>query len=201
MAIQLWASQPGETLYDALRIDERIDDLIPGKPAVYMWKRTLRPGIVARSDASAFIDWIDKLCSSPYGRIVDTQLNHFLAIQSIELAGRGLSKDKREYLRSFLSEERARRWMAEFLAGLDSHLPSLYVGETGNLVTRVAEHIEGQSNFGKIVNASTQLDWADLTLHYCVVRATDETASKVARQTLEYLTSTVTVAGFSQRIG
>ncbi|WP_139363085.1 hypothetical protein [Gordonia sp. IITR100] len=201
MVIQLWASQPGEALYDALRVDEGIDDLIPRTPAVYMWKRTLRPDIVARSDPSAFIEWIDKLCSSPYGQIIDTQLNHFLAVQSIELSGRGLSKDKRGYLRTFLSDERARRWMTEFLAGLDNHLPSLYVGETGNLVTRVAEHIEGQSSFGQIINTSTQLDWRDLTLHYCIVRATDELASKVARQTLEYLTSTVTVAGFSQRIG
>lgn len=91
--------------------------------------------------------------------------------------------------------------MTRFLRGLNQHLPALYVGETQHLAVRVRQHIVGDSDFGGKVIENLNLSWQQLELYYASVEHPDETRATLARRSFEYLTSCVTLAGFTNRRG
>lgn len=74
---------------------------------------------------------------------------------------------------------------------------SVRPGETGHLPTRIKQHLQGDSDFGHLVLVHPQLSWASLDLYYYSLgRPTD--GAKEIRKALEYVTSTITIAGYTR---
>lgn len=91
--------------------------------------------------------------------------------------------------------------MTEYLSELSAHLPALYVGETDNLQQRVKQHIAGDSQFGAQIAAMEELDWRMMSLFYVKVDNQNLDFAAAARKSLEYVTTSLTIAGFTSRPG
>lgn len=197
----LWVQESGAELKQLYDGGESLGILLPRQPAVYIWKLTLTPDVLQKADPNEYTDWLNRLCSAPLGIVRDTQLSHYLHLSNIELRGRGLPDSKRRFFRSFLSNLTARRWMTQYLAELSTHLPALYVGEADNLQQRVRQHIAGESQFGAQIAAMGELNWQMMSLFYVKVDNGDSNAAAAARRSLEYLTTSLTIAGYTSRPG
>jgi predicted GIY-YIG superfamily endonuclease len=197
----LWQSESGTELLELFDGGESLGTLLPKCPAVYMWKLSLSPTVLQRSDAEEYTTWLDELCSLPLGRVLDTQISHFLRLSEVEIRGRGLTDEKKNFFRKFLAAGASRRWMTEYIAELSAHLPALYVGETENLQQRITQHIAGDSQFGLQVKSDAALSWRTMQLYYAEIAHKDATFAIAARRSLEYLTSSLTIAGFTTRPG
>lgn len=200
-APSLWRDEAGAELKELYDGGETLGTLLPSEPAIYLWKLSIAPSVLQRADPLEYAKWLDDLCSVPFGRVVDTQLCHYLLLAQIELRGRGLPPPKKRFFERFLTPGPARRWMTDYIAGLNSHLPSLYVGETDNLQNRILQHMAGDSVFGAQVREIPELDWRKLHLHYAVISNKNSEGATAARQAIEYLTSCLTIAGFTRRPG
>ncbi|MBE1548132.1 hypothetical protein GGC64_002140 [Mycobacterium sp. OAS707] len=197
----LWQSESGAELLDLYNGAEPLSVLLPKSAAVYMWKLSLTPGILQKTDPDEYTTWLDSLCSLPLGRIVDSQLSHYLRLSKVEIRGRGLPEQKKQFFRKFLSPPSARKWMTEYISELSGQLPALYVGETENLQQRVTQHLSGDSQFGAQVREIPELNWNMMRLYFVKIDNKDADFAAVARRSLEYLTSTLTIAGFTTRPG
>ena len=92
--------------------------------------------------------------------------------------------------------------MTQFLQELSANLPAMYVGETGNLAARTTQHMTGLSDFGSAMINSSEVEWPDLDLQYLAVGSKDAEARQAPfRKTLEYISATLTVAGYTRRPG
>jgi len=195
----LWHIAYGEDLLDTTRSGDSLDSVLPDCAAIYMWKRRLRPPRTALVNATHLLEWCLDLTRTPIGEIRDVSLSHFLHINSLELSGLGLPESKHGDLKQFLQTPKNRLWLAKALDELSIHTPALYVGESGCLPERIAQHIGGQSPFGAKVEESSLLDWASLNLYYCDLGS--GTGSKKQRTALEYMITQLTVAGMTARPG
>jgi len=197
----LWHSESGADLLELYNAAEPLSTLLPNCAAVYMWKLALRPGILQKASPDEYVTWLDRLCRIPLGRVADSQLSHYLRVSNIEIRGRGLPEAKKHFFRKFLSPPPARKWMTEYINELSIHLPAIYVGETENLQQRITQHLAGDSQFGAQIRETPELAWDMLKLYFVKVENADAEFAAVARRSLEYLTSSLTIAGFTIRPG
>ncbi|WP_156752892.1 GIY-YIG nuclease family protein [Mycobacterium sp. 1245801.1] len=197
----LWQSESGADLLDLYNGAEPLATLLPKCAAVYMWKLALAPGILQKADPDEYTTWLDRLCTIPLGRVADSQLSHYLRLSNVEIRGRGLPEPKKQFFRKFLSPNSARKWMTEYINELSAHLPALYVGETENLQQRITQHLSGESQFGAQVREAPELSWKMLRLYFVRIENRDSEFATAARRSLEYLTSSLTIAGFTIRPG
>lgn len=196
----LWRSELGEDLVNQLEVADNLNGLLHNKPAIYLWKVRMIPTPAQRASGLSYAAWLNSLCETPVGRLINKQLG-FMRINDLEIRGDGLTRDKLLFFQEFLSSHGGRTWMTRFLRGLNQHLPALYVGETQHLAVRVRQHIVGDSDFGGKVIENLNLSWQQLELYYASVEHPDETRATLARRSFEYLTSCVTLAGFTNRRG
>ena len=84
--------------------------------------------------------------------------------------------------------------MTNYLEEVALHLPALYVGESGNLLRRVREHLHGESQFGSTVAEDPDLSWIDLDLFYWELSEASE--KRPAPQSDRISNTAVTIGGF-----
>lgn len=199
MPDSFWKTAAGDFLF-TLHLDGDIRSEIPQCEALYLWKRNFRPEGYELHSEAAFIQWLNRILTCPYGETRSVRLTHFLEVGSIKLSGPKLDSDKQRLLHAFIQSPKNRRWLMRYLEAVAVHSPALYVGETGNLQNRVTQHLRAQTDFGTYVDGAEELGWRDLDLHYCRVGDPTESSSE-SRKTLEYLTSVLTIAGYTKRPG
>lgn len=119
-------------------------------------------------------------------------------LKGLEIAGPKIEPGKRQHLKDWLTDSENAKWMNNFLKSLSGFVPNLYVGKADVLSKRVKEHLKGTSDFGKVILAETNgLTWEDLKFHWLEIPADD----KVVLEALEFITGSISMSGFSTRLG
>ena len=156
----VWRLVSGAELDTLYQGGESLTAVLPTVSAVYMWKLRLTDERLVAHDPSATLRKIIKLAKIPQGRSQPIRASHGLVNLGIEICGPGLPSFKQKVLTRFLAEKRNNRWMINYLRDLEQHLPTLYVGETGNLPQRAREHLAGLDRFWSSHHkgASTRLE-------------------------------------------
>jgi hypothetical protein len=195
-----WLVRSGATLAAAVESGESLVPYIEAGGGIYFWKLRLHPEPWESSDAASMVAWLERLTSTLHGRAYSKPLSHFMSAPDVELRGRGLTKDKQQYLLEFLQSARSRLWMMKYVESLHEFAPTLYVGETGDFRRRIGEHIKGLTDFGIIVQDAPDLTWDLLEYHYMVLSDFDSKPEKL-RKTIEYISAALTIAGLTKRPG
>ena len=205
-----WESEDGARLIldldDDLIAAEDALVQIPDKPGIYMWK--LKPVSDWKTRPwSSFFDHLDKRLQAPiaeHGAYQKGRLNTL----GWEIRGSAIPQSKREKLDEETENLHSKRdFFVSFLQSMNQHVPALYVGQAANLRTRTKQHLENNDHggFGQEINNHAELDFKDLELFYCVLeedftRLFGDT-DQVVRETLEWIATMVTLAGYTRRAG
>ena len=188
----------GSDLLHAFQSAGRVD-LLPEQAAIYLWKIRVMPN-VARRDGQGLINHIERIAKLPQGRLRNVPLGRGLTIEEFLIGGTGLNERKRADFIELVRTANGATFVWKYLMFLQSQVPAIYVGETGDLPRRIREHIEGSTDFGRTVNSDPVLTWDDLILE--VVRMGDVGDDGVpSRRALEYLATLMTISSYTQRPG
>ena len=197
-----WNTVLGTELEEILDSDGRLDEILPRRRAIYMWKRSYRAKPTCIASPTEFFKFCESLAESHAGTWVARGGNHFIQLVTVELGGSGLTLNQADILKAFLSQRKNRHWMKTYLESLESMSPSLYVGETGSLPERIEQHMNGTSNFGSEVNSSAKIEWANLCLYYFDLgEAQPIDEDSPVRKAIEYLSASLTQASMTRRAG
>jgi len=189
----------GNELEERLATGDSIADLLPISPAIYLWRRNLKPPPGALASPSAFRNWIERVISVPLASVRRRELSHYAILEGLTLGGQGLSDEKKQTIEHLSAKGRS--YVAQFLQALAAELPSLYVGETQNLRERIASHVRGESGLKDVLVEDFGVSWRDVDLwFYELPRGNDESA-KPLRTLLETLATKLTLAPSVRRIG
>jgi hypothetical protein len=193
-----WIKVTGPELLEGL--ERGFEGLVPGRSGIYMWKLAVSSRLPFLSGRS-MLDHIDSRCGSPMAK-TEGHLGNFVEIQELTVAGKALPKSKRDLLQD-RANPAMMHWMNSFLGSLEDFTPSLYVGETGQLDTRVAQHLNLDTNFGKKVDQEPALSWVDLDFHYCELEDTfgEGDVATQLRRSLEWVATMTSVSGYVERAG
>jgi hypothetical protein len=193
-----WRRARGSELVEALA-GGGLSNLLSDRSAVYMWKRNLR-GLGPVPDAIQLVHWLGKQVATPNGRVSSSRISHFLAMSEIRIQAAEMSNERKKIFLKWFQKADNRIWMTRYMTELSSHLPALYVGETGDLCERTKQHLKGQTDFGADVESLDYLGWDDLDLFYLDLGPKTEEPSST-RRAIEYITTAVTIGGFTRRPG
>lgn len=192
-----WQRIPAADLLEALE-HHYLSDLLERRSAIYMWKKALDNSTMTLRDGKYMLNWLDSLLATPHGGMTDQHVGTYLHFGTIELKPYPLPQQIREAMTRWGAKQSNRHWMNAFLTHLAQHTPSLYVGETGNLQRRVAEHLHAETDFGEFV--AEYLSWPALDLHYYDL-GSESTQNSQIRKSLEYITNSLTLGGYTKRPG
>ena len=184
-----------------------LEGIIPTTPAIYIWK--LRPytlGMEQMLPWRSFLDHIDDRLTAPMTEKYSMD-KRMLFISEVELKGQKITDEKREQLEEMQNTVGKQRYFKDFLKTLAPHSPSLYVGETENLRARTIQHLKSQSDFGRKIEEHKELTFEDLDFYYLAFGAefesnfSEEKDRLLVRQTLEWIATMISLAGFTSRPG
>ena len=192
-----WIKVSGPELLDGL--ERGFGDIVPGRSGIYMWKLAVSSRLPFHSGRN-MVEHIDSRCGSPMAK-TQGNLGNFVEIQELTVAGKALTTSKRELLQK-RANPALRHWMNTFLASLEDFTPSLYVGETSQLDTRVARHLNLETKFGVKVDQEPALSWENLDFHYCELDLLGEgEGATELRRSLEWIATMASVSGYVERAG
>ena len=192
-----WIKVSGPELLEGL--GRGFDGLVPDRSGIYMWKLAVSSRRPFQS-ANQMVDHIDSRCGSPMAK-AKGHLGNFVEIPDLIVAGDPLPPPKRELLQR-RGNRALRHWMNTFLASLEDFTPSLYVGETSQLDTRVARHLNLETKFGVKVDQEPALSWENLDFHYCELDLLGEgEGATELRRSLEWIATMASVSGYVERAG
>lgn len=195
-----WQVCRGAVLSSAVEAEDSLEPYIDDGGGIYFWKLRFRPEPWEWSDPASMVAWLESLTTGIRGKSQPHAVSHILQIPSVELRGRGLTKDKANYLLQFLRAPQSRMWLKHYIESLENFAPTLYVGETGNFRTRAAAHVRHLTDFGLTVQESRDLSWEKLDFHYMVLNGF-ESKPELLRKSVEYISAALTIAGLTKRPG
>lgn len=177
-----------------------LSEVVPPTPAIYMWRRNLRPPAAAAQSSAVFVDWVTKALSVPVAAVLDKELSHFLVVERLRIGGSGLNQEKQATLEVLSRAPRGRAFVLKYLRTLVDVLPAIYVGETDNLTTRTRAHLGGETELlGGLEDLG--LTFQDVDLHYFTMRDGSTDNNKALRTLLEMVSTRLTVSACVRRIG
>ena len=195
--IATWEYVSGSELLEALN-ENRLQDILQQRSAIYIWKKALQnPGQVL-TDSRSLVGWIDHLLDTPHSIVNDKYVGPHIQFRTIELKSQPATQRVRNIIQHWTTKRSNRHWLNAYLASLTQHTPALYVGETGNLQRRIAEHLRAQTDFGILVD--NHLSWNSIDLHYCILGVQGKEDNQL-RKAIEYITNSLTYAGHTKRPG
>lgn len=191
---------------DAYSLAQELDS-IEVRPGIYIWKICPKRYDLGTSRES-YMQRVEFLATLSQGVLPSIAISHSVMIEGLAIKGRGLSQDNLIALHSFLGQEPNRRWFRKYLESLESQLPALYCGETGNLRLRLAQHLRGETSFGESVLQDPYLEWPDLAVHYCFLgpggtaqEPQEQGIPSRRRQAIEHLTTILSISPRVRRPG
>lgn len=199
-----WKRVSASEIEETIARDEPYDEIVPRQPAIYAWRRLLRPPPGVLDAPTQFLEWVEKVLSTPVATIRDREISHYAILTCFTLGGQGLSPDKIETLKAMAAKPKGRRYLAGFLNEISDMLPAVYAGETDNLYRRVREHISGESGLLSSITLDLHLAWRDLELWYWALpaqMAEDSQQNKSLRTLLEMIATRLAIAPYVRRIG
>ena len=140
--------------------------VVPEEPAIYIWKRRINVSEHARATGSDFRDWVKDLVKSPFGKLTTIPLNPIITIDSMTIGGQVLTDKKVDTLKNLSKTSKGRAAIVKYLNSLSDQLPSIYIGETKNLRTRLNAHINGQTYLQGYLQ-ELGLEWDDVEVRFC----------------------------------
>ena len=195
-----WITRCGEDVESAV-LDGTIETLVPNDAGIYAWKLFSGGKALLASDPMGVLNRIRQFMTTPHGETGSKRLSHSLELTGFILKGQDFTEKKLDLLKnSMVANPQFTQWMINYLHSLDNFLPSIYVGQSLNLCDRTSDHVSGTSDFGKRILQLQDdgiLTWADLSLSYCVLKK----AESELLSTIEYMTQSITIAGFTGRAG
>ena len=209
-----WKSEDGERLVsqldDNLLGPEMLFLDIPDKQGIYMWK--LKPIYSGWNNDSwaTFIDRLDNRLFAPIAEELPSKdqptHRHRVFNLGLEIRGKKFPQSKRNRLDAEEDDlHQKKRFIGGFCESLNSHVPALYVGESGNLRNRIKDHLSGHTGFGKNIADHDELHFKDMNLFYLELgdqfeNLFEDTVSDY-RTTLEWIATMVTLSGYTKRAG
>lgn len=199
-------SVSGEELVQALQEGGDLSLYFDDCSAVYMWRMNYKAPRSAAESQAEFLAWFERVRTVPHALVGEQQLTHFLLFKEIALVPGQWSAGKTNEFAQAAASPKHRKFFSAYMQQLAQFAPSLYVGETSNLVSRVRDHLTGLSGFGEWVNLSHQLTWADLDIHYLNLGAsrddlTEDGKRKRTRTLLETIATDIAIGGMVVRRG
>ena len=194
-----WLRVRGEDLVEGYESGS-LADLLPERSAIYLWKRNLRCTSNEMATAESMTAWLARQVQTANGRVDGSRVSHFAYVKEFELRPGELKEERQKLFMDYFKRRNSRRYMARYMKEVATHLPALYVGESGNLLRRVAQHIHGDSQFGTTITEHSDLSWIDLDLFYWELDEADDNDNEL-RKAIELVTTAVTIGGFTRRPG
>jgi len=192
-----WGRAEGEDLVNAYGGSSN-DSMLENAPAIYLWKRNLRPEFSEKNNSQKMLDWCRRLVETPVASFKPSRISHSARSLGFELVGSLDTKADQMY--ELLKSHEGRDWVFNYLKALEDHAPALYVGQTDNLERRIKEHLRGSKGFGREISDNPAWDWSSLHLRYYLI---DGPAAEIKHQleAIEYVTQVITIAGLTTRAG
>ena len=212
MGIQLkWESVEVEALlndmdtHDVLEAFKPLEQYLEDRPAIYMWKlKADTKKLEEAKDWDELFEIIDKRLKIPFGKIPRTQVKR-LHLGESYIQGKSITTVKKKGLKEKYDFHQSKKYIIELIKTLDTHTPSLYVGQTHQLRQRTRQHLNGtNSDFGRIVQSVPELEFKDMCLYFCYVEDLaneDGTDGNTIRETLEWTATMLTFGGYNVRDG
>ena len=178
-------------------------DEIPKSPGLYLWRRVASPPPGAIELPSLFIDWVEKELAAPFLVAQDKQLTPAICVDQLTLGGYELDSKKRDTLAVLCNERRHRTELLNLIDISTGVGPTLYVGHSENLKTRIGQHLRGGTDL-KDRLAQLGLSFDMTVLRYVVVpdEILNLASSPLAALTaLEAIVTTLSMATLVMRIG
>lgn len=190
-----WQSISSEELILENSVEGKLTSLLPDTAGIYMWKINLNIEKISLG-TSSLMDHLKFITTSKFAISEPSKVFHSLQIGSVILQGAGLTEDKLELFNALAQSQGGQKYIRDFLNELNTHLPSLYVGETGNIAKRAKEHLE-DSTFTNRLEINSDLNLSDLNFYYLEIPQ----AEKPIRQAFESLTTMLTGGWLVKRQG
>src|SRR5687768_12008685 len=89
-----WEKVDGSELEERFATSDGVADLLPDGPAIYMWRRNLRPPPAVLVSPAAFRSWIDSAVAVPIACLKRRELSHYALLENLTLGGQALSEEK-----------------------------------------------------------------------------------------------------------
>ena len=185
MARLVWKAIHAVELIDAIEANT-LEQLVPKKPAVYMWRRRLLAPSSCLSSADACHDWVRDMVSVPAATVSPRRLSHCVWTNGLRIGGGELTHEKQRTLRSVSIQPSQRRLLADYVEALTEFTAPIYVGQTVDLRHRVTTHLKGDTGLSEYVETQLGLSWNELDLRYLTLSGSTDLSDQ-ARQLLELL--------------
>ena len=182
----------GSELADAFS-SGTLSHVVERGPAVYLWLRRLSPPSRAIANSDQFIDWLVNHLGRTQG-VVEDQVRHLGGVQ-LRLGGATASPKKLETFSTLAKTRAGRRALQRLLSQFD-YTVALYVGETDDLLVRIAQHLAGSTEFSRRI-LTLGYSWEELGLKYLPL--IQSTAPE--RRALERALAILTLAPATARAG
>ena len=200
-----WQNYSGKQLKELYQSAESgLVGAIPNKPGIYMWKlRASTPEMERESRWTQFVDLLDERCNTKLGEHLPNQ-GHWISYGPVEIRGNKLTEHKKNTLNR-LKRTAQQTYTREFLQHLNAHTPALYVGEAKDLLLRINQHLNEETDFatrmkeGGLSFDKLHLWWWELDQQF--EKIFEEVDDQSIRQTLEYITNMVSIGAYTKRPG
>lgn len=183
----------GTELLDRLA-HETLDTVVPPEACgVYLWCRRVSPRPNDLPSADAFFESLLRSFGRPLGT-ARAAIRH-LGWMELSLGAGDLRKTKREHLQDWLRSRNNREALRSILRAVD-YSSVLYVGETDDLLVRIQQHLNWQTEFSQRIR-TWGYDWSDLGLRFARMPGT----SFDVRLAVERLLALALIAPGTERAG
>jgi hypothetical protein len=142
---------------------------VPNSPGVYVWRLKCGEELDPSLPMSEFLDKLQRNLERPSGLLPTTQLGTTVRIGEIAIGGGQLTTEKVKFLTDQFGNANARRALAGYCHALDRFAPILYIGKSMHLKTRLADHVNGQTDLKEYVYGSLKRQWRDLAVSYLLL--------------------------------
>ena len=171
----------GKDLVDA-SFEGGLKEYVPESPGIYLWRRNFNAGTSIVGSKVEFIKWLEKVTSQPNAVIDATQITHCVQSAGYFVGGGGLTEEKQTSLDRLANNPKFRRMLQRYIETLSDFTPPIYIGEADSLLSRVKNHLSGDTNLQTYVEDKLGLSWKDLTFQFFVTskhkKVTDDKKSK-----------------------
>ena len=203
MARLVWKVIHATELSDALE-SSTLGQLVPGQPAVYLWRRKLVAPSSCRSSQEACQEWVNT-CRGGTGCCLDSPTAVTLCLDQrlADRRWRAYAGEATDPEGGLCFKRTRRRLLIDYIEALTEFTNPIYVGQTLDLRKRITQHLKGDTGLYEYVTEQLRLSWEDLELRYLIVSSSIHLSedARLLLQLLELVTQRVLAPFGTERPG